>query len=763
MPPRPPRRTPLLALLSASALAAACTPPPADSPPPVATAPAPAGGPAPAPAAALPAFENPGGMWMPEQIGQHEGQLKALGLQIDPKALSNPTTFPLGAVISLGGCSASFVSADGLLATNHHCSSRALQHNSTPKEDMLKNGYLAKTRAEERWAGPTSRVFVTEAFRDVTGEVRSGLDAIASPADRYKKIEDRTKQLIAECEKGRPGIRCNVAPYFGGAEYSLIEQLEIKDVRIVYIPPEGVGNFGGDIDNWRWPRHGGDFAFFRAYVGKDNKPADHADTNVPYRPPHHLKIASSPLRAGDLVMVAGYPGRTNRLRTATEVETAASWQYPEQVKFAEQYIAVLDEIGRKDPALRIKTAPTIDGYSNYLLKLRGLLDGLVKGGLAKKKIALEGELAAWINADPARKTAYGDALPKMAKLHADEQKTRDHDTALGATVSSVRLLGAAVSIVRMAEERPKPDAEREPAYQERNWQRHEQSQTALQKSYDRQIDRAAFKLTLQRAAKLPEKDRPALLASVLGKKKELTDAALEQGIDALYARTKLEDEATRLKLLKTATLADLKRSQDPLIRLALEVRPAMKAIEDREKAYDGAMSLERPRYIEALRKFQGGMVAPDANSTLRITYGTVRGYRPDPLKPVHRPFTVLSEVVKKSTGKEPFESPQALLDAVAAKKYGAYVDQALGEVPVCFLSDLDITGGNSGSATLNAKGELVGLAFDGNYEAMASDWLFMPSITRTIHVDLRYMMWVMDAVGGADNVIQEMGGTPSVN
>lgn len=701
-------------------------------------------------------------MWLPEQMAQHEDQLKALGIELDPKALTDPTASPLGAVVSLGGCSASFVSPDGLIATNHHCSTRALQYNTTPENDLLTNGYLARSRAEEKSAGPTAHVYVTRAFRDVTGEVRSGIEAIAGGLERYKTIEERKKQLVAACEQGRPEVRCSVAEYFGGGQYSLIEQLEIKDLRIVYIPPEGVGNFGGDIDNWRWPRHSGDFAFFRAYVGKDNRPANYAEDNVPYRPPHHLKLASAPLAQGDLVMVAGYPGVTNRLRTAPEVEAAVSWQYPERVTFLEESIALLEELSARDAALRIKAQPTLQGYKNQLLKTRGLLDGLVTGGLAREKTKLEGELKAWIDAEPERKAAYGGAIEQIAAEYAEQQKTREHDTALKEILGSARLLDAAVTIVRMAEERPKADAQRDADYQERNWERLEQAQLALQKSYDRVIDQSAFKLAARRAMRLEARNRPALLGSLTGGQ-EPTEAALAEAIDALYTKTALEDAATRVQLLKTATIDELGRSQDPLIRLALEAAAEDKAIEDRDMAYLGALSLAKPRFVEALRAYRGGMLAPDANGTLRITYGTVRGYSPEPGKPVYRPFTVLSEVVKKSTGEPPFNTPAALLAAASEKRFGPYVDEDLGEVPVCFLSDLDITGGNSGSATLNARGELVGLAFDGNYEAMASDWLFMPSITRTIHVDLRYMMWVMDAVAGADNVLQEMGVKPAID
>ncbi|KYF51716.1 peptidase S46 [Sorangium cellulosum] len=740
----------LLALFALSALAPGCgseRPQAGDTKPPAS-----------GPGQGAP-FENPGGMWLPEQMAQHKDQLEALGLEIDAGALADPTASPLGAVVSLGGCSASFVSADGLIATNHHCSTRALQYNSTPEQDLLTNGYLARTRAEERWAGPTARVFVTRAFRDVTGEVRRDIASIPGDLARYEEIEKRKKRLVAACEEGRPEVRCSIAEYFGGGKVSLIEQLEIKDVRIVYVPHEGIGNFGGDIDNWRWPRHSGDFAFFRAYVGKDNRPASHAEDNVPYRPAHHLKIASAPLNQGDLVMVAGYPGTTNRLRTAAEVESAVSWQYPKRVSFYEESIALLEDLGKRDPEARIKAQPTIQGYSNYLLKTRGMLDGLVEGGLAREKAKLEEELKAWIDVDPARKAAHGGAIEQIAAAYAEHQKTREHDAALSEILSSARLLDAAITIVRMAEERPKADAEREAEFQQRNWERLEQAQVSLQKSYGRTIDQSTFKLAVKRALRLDPKERPALIASLAGGQAQ-TEAALGAAIDAIYAGTALEDAAARVKLLKTATVDELKESRDPMIRLALEVAPVEKAIEARDKAYLGAMTLVKPRFVEALRAYRGGMLAPDANGTLRVTYGTVRGYKPEIDRPVYRPFTVLSELVKKSTGEPPFNAPEALLDAAREKRFGPYVDDDLGEVPVCFLSDLDITNGNSGSATLNARGELVGLAFDGNYEAMASDWLFMPSITRTIHVDHRYMQWVMDAVSGADAVLKEMGGTP---
>ncbi|MDC0747613.1 S46 family peptidase [Polyangium mundeleinium] len=705
-------------------------------------------------------FENPGGMWVPSQLAEHEAKLKGAGLELDPKALTDPMQPPLAAVVSLGGCSASFVSPDGLIVTNHHCVTGILQFNATPKQNVANDGYLAKTRADEKWAGPTNRIFVTRSFKDVTKDVREGLDKLPNDRARNDQIEAREKTLVGACEKDRPEVRCSLKAYFGGAQYLLVEQLEIRDVRLVYAPPEGVGNFGGEIDNWRWPRHGGDFAFLRAYVGKDQKPADHAETNVPYKPAHYLRLAQKPLAPNDFVMVAGYPGTTNRLRTSFEIKEALEWGYPRRIAAFEEGVKVLESVSKQKEEIAIKANPFLRGISNALTKIKGLAEGLGKGGVAAERAKKDADLAAWIGGDAERKAAYGDVIAKIEALVAERKKTREEDMALGDMMMSASLFQAASTIVRMAEERPKADAERDPEFQERTWKRIEQKMTRLSASYDRAIDQAMLKLALERVAKLPEKERPAFVATIAGKK--LDAAAIEKAVKGLYEGTKLEDEKARLELLKTAKLDDLKKSKDPLIKLAVALRPAYKASEDRGKSFDGAMALLRPKYFEALQKMLGQQIAPDANGTLRVTYGSVRGYRPTKDAPVYTPFTTTSEMVKKHTGKEPFEAPSKLLAAANAKKWGTYADAALGEVPVDFLSDLDITGGNSGSPTLNGKGELVGLAFDGNYEAMASDVIFLPEITRTIHVDLRYVLWVMD-VEGADNVLQELGVKPSID
>jgi hypothetical protein len=712
------------------------------------------------------AFENPGGMWMPSQLaeGDHAANLQKLGVAFPPGALSDPTQFPLAAVVSLGGCSASFVSPEGLVVTNHHCVIGALQHNSTPEQNLLQQGYLAKTRADELSAGG-QRIFVSTGFSDVTGAMVEGLAAVTDDAARATEIDKRARALEDACEAQKVDTRCRVASYFEGAQYIQIEQLEIKDVRLVYAPHAGVGVFGGEVDNWRWPRHTGDYSFLRAYVGPDGKPAPYSKDNVPYRPPHHLAVASAPLREGDFALVAGYPGRTHRLSTAGEVREAVEWYYPTRITRYGQYIALYEALGQADPALAIKAASRLRGLANYYTNFQGMLEGLTKGGLLADKAKLEAELQAWIEADAERKAKYGAVLADLAALQEKTKAHRDHDDAVQEILRASTLLQVARLVRKVAVERAKPEAEREPGFSNAELGDMVKAAKGIAGGYDPQLDKALLKLALTRAGALPEGQRPdAMLEALLGPagKAPLDEAAVDKAIGKLYAKTKLGDPAA-LEALLGQPLKKVDAAKDPMLQAAAAIEGVVAETERREREKEGAMSRLRPLYVGALREYSPTPVAPDANGTLRITYGTVRGYRPTPSAEPYVPFTTLSQMVAKHTGEDPFAAPPSILAAAQSKQFGPYADEALGELPVNFLTDLDITGGNSGSATINAKGELIGLAFDGNYEALASDWLFLPEVTRSIHVDVRYVLWIMDAVDDADHLLTEMGVTPSID
>ncbi len=570
------------------------------------------------PAPPHPAFENPGGMWMPAQMAAHAAKLKELGLTIDPAQLADPTADPQSAVVSLGGCSAAGVSSDGLIVTNHHCVQGALQTNSTPEKNLIKDGYLAKTRADELTAGPTARVLVTKAVTDVTDQVLAGVDQIKDDLARFKKIETRQKELVAACEKDRPGIRCSVPSFYEGAQFFRIEQLEIRDVRLVYAPPAGIGNYGGEIDNWRWPRHAGDFSFYRAYVGKDGKPADFAQDNAPFHADHFLKIASTPLEEGDLVMIAGYPGRTYSLKTKPEVDEAVSWSYPRRKKFFDDYLATVDSVAG-DPEVKIKANTLVRGLNNALTNTKGQLEGLVQGGLAGEKAKTDDALRAYIDGDPARKKEYGDLLGDIARVFGEHAKHRDADAEVRELATMPRLVGAATAIVRTAEERAKKDAERDPDYQERNWKRLEQAQVALEKGYNPKLDRALLVEALKRvrdeqdggASPLggPHKDVTPAFAKIMGAAKP-TDDAIAKKVDAMYAATKIETQKARVDLLKTATTAQRKARADPSVKLAVVLRPFLKRGRRSRRGVHGADGALEAEVHQGAPRDEGGRDRP---------------------------------------------------------------------------------------------------------------------------------------------------------
>ncbi|MEP6861748.1 MAG: S46 family peptidase [Deltaproteobacteria bacterium] len=710
-------------------------------------------------------YVDPGGMWMPSQMAlpQHVDNFQKMGVKLDAKTMSDPLAEPLAAVVSLGGCTASFVSPEGLIVTNHHCVQGALQLNSTPDKNLVENGFLAKTKADEPSAGPAQRVMVVQSYKDVTTDMRDGLDAIKDPVARKDEHDKRMKTLIAECEKGRPSVRCQVSSFFEGGQYQLIESLEIKDVRLVYVPARSVGDYGGEVDNWEWPRHTGDWSFYRAYVGKDGNPAEYSPDNVPYKPKHWLKVTTAGLKPGDFVMITGYPGKTNRATTAAEVHHDIEWFYPYLISYLEERYKLAESHLADGGETAIKATTMKQGMQNGLEKYQGILEGLKKNpALVKEKDEADKKTREWA-AQPGHEK-FKEAIAKLDTLQEEQFRTARVDFDRNIAFGGSRLMQTALSLTHWAEERGKKDADRRPGYQQRDLARALAGQKQFAKQYDATLDRGGFKLSLMRALQLDEADRPWLV-TLLGVKKgtKVDEALIDKTLDAWYKSPAIEDVKLRTDLLEKGKPAQLKASKDPFIQAAQRVWPIYKADEKKMDARTGESLVTAPYYNEAMKQMLGGALAPDANGTLRITYGTVKSLKPDSKDPADWPFTVASQILAKDTGKEPFNSPAKLLEAIKAKKFGPYADPTLGgELPIDFESDLDITGGNSGSPTLNDKGELVGLAFDGNKEGLASDVVFNGATTRTIHVDARYMIWTMDLLDGADHLIKEMGLTPKM-
>jgi hypothetical protein len=692
------------------------------------------------------------GMWVPQQLPEIAGPLKKAGLKLSPQQISDLTGDPMGAVAALGGCTASFVSPNGLVVTNHHCAYGAIQLNSTAENNLISNGFNAPTTADEVSAGPNARVFVLDEITDVTKDAKAAIAAAGDDAlARTKALEAFEKKLIADCE-AEAGFRCRLYSFSGGNTYRLFKNLEIKDVRLAYAPPGSVGKFGGDIDNWMWPRHTGDFAFYRAYVGKDGKPAAFSKDNVPYRPKHWLKFADQPLGAGDFVMVAGYPGSTNRYALAAEFDNTAQWTYPTIARHYKNQIAMVEAAGKQNADIQVKYAATMAGWNNTSKNYDGQLEGFKRIDAAGQKQREEAAVLGWLKGQGAKGQPALDAHAKLLDLLEQSKATRDRDLTL-ALFNNTAMLGSATQLYRLSIEREKPNAERESGYQERDLPAIEGGLKQLERRYVAAMDRQLQEYWLNEYIKLPADQRVAAVDAWLGGNDA---AAVKRALDRL-AGTKLGSTEERLKWFAADRKA-FEASNDPAIQYAVAVMPTLLKLEQERKTRAGENLAARPVYLQALadyKKSQGEFVYPDANLSLRITFGNVMGYAPkDGVE--YTPFTTLEGVVAKETGQDPFDSPKALLDAVAAKRYGGLEDKRIGSVPVNYLSDLDITGGNSGSPVLDAHGKLVGLAFDGNWESVSSNWVFDPKMTRMIAVDGRYLRWIMQEVYPAPQLLKEM-------
>ena len=355
------------------------------------------------------------GMWQPHQLQEISGKLKKAGLDLDPTQMENLNQFPMNAIISLGGCTASFLSNEGLVVTNHHCAYGSIQYNSTEKDNLLEQGFVAKTKADELQAAPGSRVYVTESLTNVTDKITGSIPSNVEGQAYFSAIEKNEKALVAECETSQD-YRCEVYSFHGGLEYFLIKQLAIRDVRLVYAPPNSIGKFGGDTDNWMWPRHTGDWAFYRAYVNKDGQPADYSKDNVPFKPKAFLKVNASGVEENDYVMVLGYPGRTNRYRIAQEVENQFNWVYPTAKRYREEYIDVIKTTAPAGSEARIKYESTLAGLANYAKNYGSMIESFHKGNMLERKQAELKDLQAWINASKKRKKKYGKALTELNEL-----------------------------------------------------------------------------------------------------------------------------------------------------------------------------------------------------------------------------------------------------------------------------------------------------------------------------------------------------------
>lgn len=677
------------------------------------------------------------------------------GLQIKPEEIYRAGGGLAGAVLMLGGGTASFVSAEGLVLTNHHVAFDAIKKNSTPQKNLLEEGFYAQNRAEELPA-PGYEAFLLLSVTDVTDRVYAGVQDDLPPEDRLRKIENNCAVLEKAGEDRAQSIEARVAGLLDGSVYYLYKYQKFSDVRLVYAPPQAIGNFGGEEDNWMWPRHTGDFSFMRIYVAPDGTPTRYNSNNRPYRPTRYLTISTAGFSENDLTFIIGYPGSTNRNRLSFPIAFQQTFGYPFRIQLLKDLIAIYEECGRENKAVELQLASRVKGLYNGLKNNQGALQGFEQFNLLAEKQAQEQRYEQTLTKNVVLHKKYGTILPALRDAYAEYYADYANELYLE-YIKYVTLLSDALTLCKYSEEKVKPDSLRLTGYHEYQINRFKERVAYRRIDFFAPADEQVLLFFLRRLAAQPPEKRLALINNLIGDRQGVAiEQALRDFVGKLYASTRLSNTTEYVRLFDL-TAGELSQLNDPLLAFAWQVQAELDRLKHKSDRLNGTLHRLLPEYYRALEAVSGKVCLPDANRTLRFTYGKVSGYSPrDGVMYDYQ--TNLKGVIAKNRGAEPFDVPQKLIELAQknAAQGSVYRDRRTADVPVAFLTDNDITGGNSGSPVFNARGELIGCAFDGNWEALINDWKYLPNLTRTISVDIRYVLFILDKFSGAGALLREM-------
>ena len=674
------------------------------------------------------------GMWMlPYLQKMNAKDMKARGCKLSAEAIysMNNSSLKDAIVIFGGGCTGEIVSPDGLLFTNHHCGYGSIQALSSVEHDYLKNGFWAMSRAEEIPA-PGLKVRFIRKIVDVTSDVLGAVPDIAGGEERSRLVAEHAEAVKSRFEAENPGMEISVKPFFGGNQFFAFVIEVFSDVRLVGTPPTSIGKFGGDTDNWMWPRHTGDFSIFRVYAGPDNKPADYAPENRPYKAEKFLKVSLNGYDEADFAMIMGFPGSTQRYMTSYEIDRMLEVENPQRIFIRGERQAILKEDMAASDKVRIQYASKYAQSSNYWKNSIGMSRGIKRLDVKGRKQEQEAAFRAWAAKNTLPTEGYVDALDKIRESveetlpsYASLQYLQEAFLRAVEILTPARYSGSLKG------------AELEKALK------------GFYKDYNMPTDRRVAK-RMFRIVKENCKELPSVFAEVIAKR---FGGDTDAYVDYLYDNSVFADEQRAL----AAVASGKELKEDPAAVLSESIVGKMRELskaqkEGRQKYADG-----HRLYIAGLMRMQPKKAwASDANFTIRLTYGRILPYNPaDGIR--YNYYTTLKGVMEKENPENPteFTVPAKLKELYAAKDFGRYAN-AKGELPTCFLADCDITGGNSGSPVLNAKGSLIGLAFDGNWEAMSGDVAFEPELQRTIAVDVRYVLFVIDKFAGAGWLLDEL-------
>ncbi len=676
----------------------------------------------------------------------HKLNLKAKGFKITAKDIYNPNgTSLVDASVRVGGCSASFISEEGLIITNHHCVFGAVQQASTVLNDFVHNGFLARSKGDEIPAkGLTARII--DSYRDVSHDVLTGISDTTDPVERTKIIEKNSKALVTVEEKGQNGISASVAEMFAGKSYVLFIYKTIKDLRLVYVPPRSVGEFGGDNDNWVWPRHTGDFSFIRAYVGRDGSPAEYAADNIPFKPKKHFTVNPNGVEENDRVFILGYPGRTFRHQTSYYLEYERDIRLPFIQKRNAWMIAQMEAAGKNNREVELALTARIKTLSNVEKNYRGKLKGFSNLPILQNKQDEERQLQTYIESDVNRRKEYGTVLAEINAVYNEIRMDAYHTNILTNIIESATLLTIGNTLLKLTDERQKPDSERQSVYAEKNLAVLKRNLFMSLRSFDRDIDKLFLLEILNDASELPPEQKIETVERIKDRR---------QFIDDAFAATALNDTAFIARVFEM-TPDEVKRLNDPLIEFARALSPELELQSAIGRRRTGALNLLSAKLVTIKEKWKKSNFIPDANSTMRMTFGTVRGY--NPTDATHfSPITTLKGLMEKTSDEDDYQTPKKIIELAKNGDHGRYRSKRLNDVPVNILYDMDTTGGNSGSPVLNASGELVGVNFDRAFEATINDYAWDRHYSRSIGVDIRYVLWNVEKVAEADFLLQEIG------
>ncbi|NLV20057.1 MAG: S46 family peptidase [Bacteroidetes bacterium] len=688
------------------------------------------------------------GMWMLPLIEKlNIGKMTEMGLRLTAEDIySLNQTSVKDAIVSIPGCTGEIVSSQGLLMTNHHCGYGSIQSHSTVEHDYLTDGFWAMTKEEEL---PCSGMYANFLVRieDVTKQVMAEIKEDMSESERTSAINEARRKIEKNATSGN-NYRVSVSSFFGGNYYYLLVYERYNDVRLVGAPPSSIGKYGNDTDNWEWPRHTGDFSIFRVYSGPDGKPASYSEDNIPLKAKNWLRVSLQERNIGDFTMTFGYPGRTQRYYTSYEVNELMTITNPNRVKIRGIKQDIWKNDMLEDRKINIQYASKYSSSSNYWKYSIGMNTQLERLDVIAEKQSIEEQFNSWIGSDEAKREKYGQAVDLIKRAVEGRAEYLNAQQYLSECIQGFELLGfnsfgsLLLTVLKSDDEK----------YVAQTISRTLGTLGEIYKDYSPSTDRKSAKAMLRLYRDdVPEKFHPDFYAKIVDRKYK---GDIDKFIDDIFDESLFANEDKLRTFLGKPSVKTLEN--DPVAEIAASINKMIDFVSSEISRFDEDINKGRRLWIAALMEMSPEKTFyPDANSTMRLSYGSVQDY--DPRDAVtYKHYTTIEGVLEKyKPGDYEFDLPERFIDLAQRKEFGRYASSE-GYMPVCFLTTNDITGGNSGSPVLNGKGELIGLAFDGNWEAMSGDVAYEPTVQRTIAVDIRYVLWIIDIYSGAGHLIDEM-------